>query len=97
VQTYDFVALVREFDNARSASPTSDRWGIMNGLLEAHLGSSDTAALGGDIAAVYADRGDLSGMNLSAAQDILKAGDFGALAQTLRPWGEISNEPVRLS
>ena len=86
VDAYDFKSLVARFNEAQVGDPGSNRWSVMTGLLEAHLASSDSAALGGDLAAAYAERGDLAGMNLSAAQDVLTSPRFGTEAQTLRPW-----------
>jgi len=94
---YDFKALVARFDTARAVDPTADRWSVMNGLLEVHLASGDAAALGGDLAAVYANQGDLAGVNLSTAQDLLRSAQFGTEAQMLRPWQQISSDAVRLS
>jgi len=97
VDTYDFGTLVARFDEAQTADAALDRWSVMNGLLESHLATSDSAALGGDLAAAYAGRGDLSGMNLSTAQEVLRSPQFGAEVQSLHPWQQISGETVRLS
>lgn len=97
VDTYDFRTLVAAFDEAQAADATLDRWSVMSGLLEAHIASSDSAAVGSDLATVYAGQGDLSGMNLSTVQETLKSPRFGAEAQALHPWQQISSETVRLS
>lgn len=67
----------------------------MNGLLDAHLAGSDTAALGGDLASVYGSQGHVTGMDLAAAQTTVQSSQFGATAQTLQPWATISgSSPV---
>lgn len=57
VDTFDFKALVLQFDAAQTANPRLSQWRLMNGLLDAHLVSSDAAALGGELATRYAAGG----------------------------------------
>lgn len=83
IQDFDFTTLVASFDQARGADPTFLHWNAMNSLLNAHLSASDTAALGGDLAHQYGMGGSFSGMNLTAAQNVINAPQFGAQAQTL--------------
>lgn len=97
VQTFDFVALATQFDEARTASPSLGSWTLMNGMLDAHLAGSDTAALGGDLAFHYAQRGDLGGIGLAAAQQTLQSGAFGAQAQTVNSWSSLNTESVSLA
>jgi len=85
VQQFDFAALVNKFDQARAATPTMTQWNLMNGLLDAHLASSDTEALGGDLAYQYGHAGTLAGVGLSVAQAELKAPQFGNQNQVLQP------------
>jgi hypothetical protein len=86
VETFDFQQMVTAFDQARAATPGITTWGLTNALLTAHLSSSDTAALGGDLAYVYGNQGSLSGMNVAAAQNTLSNSQFAAVPQTLNPW-----------
>ncbi|MFH0934093.1 MAG: hypothetical protein V1879_02720, partial [Pseudomonadota bacterium] len=65
-------------------------------LLAAHLGSSDTDALGGDLAHQYGTHGSLTGMNLTAAQTALNDPLFGAQAQTLHPLQGLQGGAVTL-
>jgi Ca2+-binding RTX toxin-like protein len=95
VEMYDFQGLVTSFDRARAANPTLTSWGLMNGLLDAHLASSDDAAIGGDLANYYSQFGSLSGMGLNAAQQVLKDPQFGA-AQVLHANSEVQQSAVRL-
>ena len=96
VQRFDFKALIATFDQARSADPTLDRWGVMNHLLDAHLAGADDAALGGDLSYRYGLDGALANMGLSVAQDTLKHSAFGVQAQTLRPIEQVQTGAVRL-
>ncbi|MFZ2300910.1 MAG: putative Ig domain-containing protein [Gallionella sp.] len=83
IQDFNFTAIVASFDQARGANSTFLHWNAMNSLLNAHLSASDTEALGGDLAHQYGKNGSFSGMNLTAAQNVINAPQFGAQAQTL--------------
>lgn len=83
VETFDFHALVEAFDEARTANPRLNSWNAMNGLLDAHLSSSDSAAIGGDLAWNYAKSGDLSNVALASAQTILQNPSLGVSAQAI--------------
>jgi Ca2+-binding RTX toxin-like protein len=97
VQTFDFQKLVAEFDQARATgSTTASSWSLMNGLLDAHLADSDTAALGGDLAYEYGVRGSLSGMSLAAAETTVTNSNFAIAPQALHSWGEVSGGPAQL-
>ena len=74
------------FDQASADKSSRNKWSLMDGLLSAHLASSDTAALGGDLAYMYGTHGGLSGMSVSAAQSTLQNAEFGTAPQTLNPW-----------
>jgi VCBS repeat-containing protein len=79
--TFDFTALVNSFDQ----SGASSHWSAMNTLLSAHLSSSDTAALGGDLVHQYGMAGSFAGINLAAAQTVINDAQFGAAPQALHP------------
>ncbi|HWQ37442.1 MAG TPA: putative Ig domain-containing protein [Burkholderiales bacterium] len=93
VQSFDFAQLVAAFD----AGGQVGNWALTNALLDAHLVSSDTAAIGGDLAYRYGLHGTLSGIGLLPAQDVLNAVQFGAAAQMLRPLQELQQGQIRLS
>ena len=94
VEVFDMAKLVQRFDAARAANgANANGWAVMNGLLDAHLQGSDTAALGGDLSFQYATSG-LGGMGIGAAQASLGAG--GMEWQTLKPRGELGQGAVRL-
>lgn len=95
VEVFDFARLVQRFDAARAADASqSAGWSVMNGLLDAHLQGSDTAALGGDLSFQYATAGSLAGIGIAAAQASLAAGS--ADWQVLKPRAELEQGSVRL-
>lgn len=96
IQTFDFAKLVTNFDAARELNPDLDEWSLMDSLLDAHLASSDTEALGGDLAYQYGLRDDLSGISLAAAQAVLKDAKFGTGAQTVHAWNTINSGAVTI-
>ena len=96
VENFDFQALVAAFDQAQAANPGLNAWGVTNDLLNAHLASSDTAALGGDLAYVYGSQGSLSGMNVAAAQNTLSNSQFAAAPQTLNPWPTLNTGTAQI-
>jgi VCBS repeat-containing protein len=95
VEWFDGQALATAFDRARQESRVS-RWDIMNAALASHLGGSDTAALGGDLAYHYGT-GSLAGMGLTAAAEALGATEFGAHAQAWRSTEQIRTGIARLA
>lgn len=97
VETFDFQRLVTKFDQARAANAKLSSWSVMNGLLEAHLASSDSTALGGDLAFYYGQEGDLKGMALLSAQSVLKDPNFGAQAQAIHPWSSLESGAVKVA
>jgi Ca2+-binding RTX toxin-like protein len=79
----DGQKLVEAFDASRRRSSPYSRWEIMNSALDAHLGGSDSAALGGDLAYQYGSSGTLAGMGLDPAAAALADTQFGMQAQAL--------------
>ena len=85
IETFSFAELVAKFDQARVANPTSTQWSLMNGLLDAHLNSSNTAAIGGELAYDYGRNDSFAATGVVATQAILKDPGFGS-AQILKPF-----------
>ncbi|WP_310439830.1 Ig-like domain-containing protein [Sulfuricurvum sp.] len=85
IETFDFKALVDAFDAAKASNPRLNAWNAMNTMLQEHLNTSDSMALGGDLAFAYAKEGDLFRMSIGAAQDTLSSPAFGIAAQLLTP------------
>ncbi|MBU1217102.1 hypothetical protein KJ870_10410 [bacterium] len=83
IETFDFQALVDAFDAATASNPKLKEWKAMDTMLQEHLTTSDSMALGGDLAFSYAKEGDLSRISIGAAQTSLNNPDFGATAQSL--------------
>jgi hypothetical protein len=90
VENFDFHQIVSAFDQARAGNSGISSWDVTNTLLTAHLASSDSAALGGDLAYEYGARGNLTGMGIASAQTVLSESNFGAAAQTLHPWSGLN-------
>ena len=97
IETFDFNALVAQFDAAPGGGPGSNKWKVMNALLDAHLAGSDSEAIGGDLAYQYGLNGTLAGIGLTAAQEVLNAPQFGAAPQALRPLAGLQQGQYRLS
>jgi hypothetical protein len=97
VETFDFEGLVAAFDAARTADPMLTSWVLTNALLTEHLGGSDSAALGGDLAYQYARFGNLSDISMNPALAILSASSYGQSAQMLQPSLALHDGSLRLS
>jgi hypothetical protein len=96
VELFDFRQLVQAYDDARACRRNLQNWKLMNELLDAHLGGSDQAAFGGDVAYRYGMTGALAGVGWAAARDTVAAENFGAEMQTLQPAAEVNAGPVKL-
>lgn len=83
VETFDFKSLVDAFDAAKASNPRLNAWNAMNTMLQEHLSTNNSMALGGDLAFAYAKEGDLSRMSIGAAQNTLNNPAFGIAAQLL--------------
>ena len=81
VVNFDFTALVQQFDEAQSQGVVSD-WSLMDSLLDAHLTSSDSAAMGGDLAMQYANNTDLLA-DPGLTRQTLSDSKFGNQAQQI--------------
>lgn len=97
VETFNFQILVDKFDQARAANAMQSRWNVMSELLDAHLSSSNNAALGGDLAFRYSQEGDLKGMTLLGAQSTLKDANFGMQAQAIHSPASLEPNLVKLA
>lgn len=97
VQSFDFAGMVSAFDAAQNNNPGISAWALGDALTQFHLSGSDDSALGGDLAYWYARNGALSGIGVTAAQQVIGAPGFGAEAQTLREFAGLQDGLVRLS
>jgi len=97
VQSFDFLGLVRNFDQAWAQSPGLTSWAVTNALLLFHLSGADDAAIGGDFAYWYGRKGSLAGISLQAAQQVIGAPGFGSEAQTLQPFSGLQEGLVKLA
>lgn len=96
VEEFDFAILVNQFDQARAAQANLTSWSLMNSLLDAHLSGSDTAAIGGDLAYYYGTKGNLTGLDLTAAVATEQNTQFAKLVQPISAWNEISQSGIGL-
>jgi Ca2+-binding RTX toxin-like protein len=81
VEQFDFAGLVAQFDQAMAADPGLEWWNLSSTLLDHHLGGSDTAAIGGDLAYLYGTTGSLADVPVASAQNVLEDPLFGSVAQ----------------
>ncbi|MES2353861.1 MAG: calcium-binding protein [Pseudomonadota bacterium] len=78
VDEYNFDKLVSNFDAARAANSAVTTWALSQALLNAHLSSSDSAAIGGDLAYQYGKSGNLASVGLTGAQNVLGNTQLGS-------------------
>jgi Ca2+-binding RTX toxin-like protein len=97
VENFDFQQLVAAFDQAQAANPTLNLWSVTNSLLTVHLASSNSAALGGDLAYVYGTNGNLTGFGTTVAENQLSSSQFGTAPQTLNPWSTLNTGTAKLA
>ncbi|MBI1285334.1 MAG: hypothetical protein GC183_13535 [Thiobacillus sp.] len=96
IEQFDFAGLAVQYDAARAVSPTLTTWALTNALADFHLGGSDAAALGGDLAYQYGKFGNLSAVGVTAAQSILSDPVFGSGSQLFRPLMDLQEGSLRL-
>jgi Ca2+-binding RTX toxin-like protein len=96
IAQFDFDAMVAQFDAARVANPALTSWALSSSLLSFHLGGSDTAAIGGDLAYQYARSGSLSAFSSAPAQALLASPEFGAASQSLQAVSALQDVSPRL-
>jgi hypothetical protein len=96
VQAFDFDALVGRFDAAWAANNAVDHWSVMDSLLQAHLASSDTGALGGDLAYQYGINGDLADVGMTGARNVLEGSQYGVGIQAFQSLSGLQEGVVKL-
>jgi Ca2+-binding RTX toxin-like protein len=96
VETFDFRQVVSAFDQARAADPMLSTWSLTDALLNAHLFSSDSAALGGDLAYEYGMNSNLTGFSVAAAESTVSDSQFGTAPQGLHPWNTVNTGAPQL-
>lgn len=84
VQQFDFEGLVAKFDHVMDDAALLTSWSLSSSLLEFHLGGSEMAAIGGDLAYQYAKNGNFSTFSMTPAQVLLADSSFGTAAQNLQ-------------
>jgi Ca2+-binding RTX toxin-like protein len=101
VESFEFCELVQAADANRATKPSAlqavTRWNLSHGLMTAFLSSSNSAALGGDLAYQFSQTGNLAGNWLSSSQSTLASAQFGDAAQSLqKPLGGASSNDLKL-
>ncbi|MFB6259392.1 MAG: hypothetical protein ABEK42_01545, partial [Thiohalorhabdaceae bacterium] len=87
---YDFTKIVEAFDQARDQQPgrgKGRRWEAMDAALANHLASSDSEALGGELAHRYGTKGSLEGASRQTVLATLSDERFGEMPQSLKGAG----------
>ncbi len=97
VAQFDFGAIVQRFDQRLAADPGVGAWSLVDALAEFHVGGSDVAALGGDLAYQYGSAGTLAGLGATPMQGNLVNSGFGVAPQTLQPLASLQTGMVRLA
>ena len=97
VESFDFQALFQAFEQARQASSTMQQWQAMWSLLDAHLASSDSEALGGGVAYWAAMNGGFGGLGSLSTQQVASASNFGAGAQGLHQFSGLQEGLAKLT
>ncbi|NHZ80008.1 hypothetical protein F2P44_12075 [Massilia sp. CCM 8695] len=97
IERFNFDGLATAFDQARQANPALTSWALSSSLLGFHLGGSDTAAIGGDLAYQYAKNGNLAALSLAPADALLAAAPFGAAVQNLQAGSALQDLTPRLA
>jgi Ca2+-binding RTX toxin-like protein len=91
VVSFDFEQLANRFDAVRAASPSTTSWAVAGELNNYFKASSDTQAIGGDLAYRYATTGSYGDLDWMAVRNRM-SGMTGAAWQTLNasttvnPW-----------
>lgn len=96
IEQFNFDGLVTKFDQARAANSSLTSWALSSALLEFHLGGSDTAAIGGDLAYQYAKSGNLAALSMTPAEAILASAAFGTTTQNLQSTVALQDMSPRL-
>lgn len=96
VEQFDFDGLAFAFDRVRATDPSMTSWALSPWLLNFYLNSSDTAAIGGDLAYQYAKNGSLSNISMTPAQALLASAQFGTANQNLQATSALQDLSPRL-
>lgn len=97
VMQFDFGAIVQRFDQLLAANPGVGAWSLVDALAEFHVGGSDVAAIGADLAFQYGSAGTLVGLGATPLQGSLASSQFGVAPQTLQSLASLQTGTVRLA
>jgi Ca2+-binding RTX toxin-like protein len=96
VVQFNFDGLAAKFDQARAVDTSLTSWALSSSLLEFHLHSSDTEAIGGDLTYQYATNGNPSNVSMTPAQAVLASTQFGTANQALQSTAALQDLSPRL-
>ena len=96
IESFNFAGIVGRFNRARGTNATFSNWAMTNALLDFHIGGSDSAALGGDLAYQYGKNGNLSNVSITPAQGVLGSAQLSTSAQALQPVANLQDTSPRL-
>ncbi len=82
-ERFNLNGLIGRFDQLRQSNPFLSQWAVAGALAQFHLGGSDTAAIGGDLAYRYGLDGTLAGSSAADAASLIGAAGFGSGLQSL--------------
>jgi hypothetical protein len=83
ITKFDFVAIVRRFDQAMANDPALNAWSMTEALTDFRILGSDTAALGGVLAYQYGNSGSLAGLGVVPALGRIISAPFGVAPQPI--------------
>ncbi|UMR33413.1 hypothetical protein MJ904_22060 [Massilia sp. MB5] len=81
IATFDFAALVADFDQALAANPVTTAWHISSALAKRFTDGSDTSALGGDLALMAGRQAGAGVLDPLLASAALDSANFGKQRQ----------------
>ena len=88
VAVFDFVALAEDYLQAKASK---QRWNMLDGLRQNLLWTSDTVALGGELAYQYAKLGNIDGIANDNRLSIINDASYGLAGQAIDATAGVSN------
>ncbi len=86
IEEFNFTTLVANFTTAGNPA----NWQLSQKEGADTIASSATSAYGGDLAYYYGKNGNLTGLNVSAAQSTLTNASYATALQTVDAWASVS-------
>jgi Ca2+-binding RTX toxin-like protein len=96
IQQFNFEGLVEAYERTRVTAADMNPWSLMYSLLDQHLASSDSAAMGGELAYWVGMHGSVAGLSMGLVQGLMGSSLFGTANQFLQPAIDLQNQTPRL-